>query len=82
MGRRSLAASGELRLGRRTAERYNAHVVTTIDRRETHYRPRPLPEPERSKHVSAVGQAPTDDLGKLLEQWLQELRGGYTIAGE
>ncbi len=49
---------------------------------ETHFIARPLPEPERSKHVSQVAQPPTDELGKLLEQWLKELRGGYTIAGD
>lgn len=49
---------------------------------KTHFIARPLPEPERSKHVSAVAQPPTDELGKLLEQWLKELRGGYTIAGD
>ena len=48
----------------------------------THFVARPLPEPERSNHVSAIAQPPTDELGKLLEQWLKELRGGYTIAGD
>lgn len=48
----------------------------------THFVARPLPEPERSKHVSRIAQPPVDELGKLLEQWLAELRGGYTIAGE
>ena len=47
-----------------------------------HFVARPLPEPERTKHVSAIAQPPKDDLGKLLEQWLKELRGGYTIAGD
>jgi hypothetical protein len=32
--------------------------------------------------VSVISQPPTDELGRLLEQWLRELRGGYTIAGE
>ena len=62
--------------------RYNASMVTTIERKPTHFLARPLPEPERSKHVSAVAQPPSDELGKLLEQWLKELRGGYTIAGD
>jgi len=62
---------------------YNAVMVTTIEKtRQTHFVARPLPEPERSNHVSAIGQPPTDDLGRLLEQWLRELRGGYTIAGD
>lgn len=49
---------------------------------EKHFIARPLPEPERSKHVSAIGQPPVDELGKVLEQWLKELRGGYTVAGD
>jgi hypothetical protein len=60
--------------------RYNAGMPITIER--THFVARPLPEPERNKHVSAIAQPPTDELGKLLEQWLNELRGGYTLAGE
>ena len=47
-----------------------------------HVLARPLPEPERNKRVSAIAQPPKDELGKLLEQWLKELRGGYTIAGD
>jgi hypothetical protein len=50
--------------------------------RFTHFRARPLPEPPRFRHVSRVGRPPTDRLGKLLEEWLAELRGGYTIAGD
>lgn len=61
--------------------RYNVRVATTMDR-PTHFVARPLPEPERSKHVSAIAQPPSDELGQLLEQWLKELRGGYTIAGD
>ena len=61
--------------------RYNPAMATTIEK-EHHHVARPLPEPERSKHVSRVGQPPVDELGKLLEQWLKELRGGYTIAGD
>ncbi len=60
---------------------YNVRVATTMDR-PTHFVARPLPEPERSKHVSAIAQPPSDELGQLLEQWLKELRGGYTIAGD
>lgn len=61
--------------------RYNAGMVTTAAK-PVHFLARPLPEPERSKHVSEIAQPPTDELGKLLEQWLKELRGGYTIAGD
>ena len=50
--------------------------------RFTHFVPRPLPEPPRFRHVSRVGRPPADRLGKLLEQWLAELRGCYTIAGD
>ena len=60
--------------------RYNAGMPITIER--PHFIARPLPEPERNKHVSAIAQPPSDDLGKLLEEWLKELRGGYTLAGE
>jgi hypothetical protein len=56
--------------------------MTTAIATKKHFVPRPLPEPERSKHVSGISQPATDDLGKLLEQWLKELRGGYTIAGD
>jgi hypothetical protein len=72
--------SGILRLGARAHLGYNAGMTATAEK--THFVPRPLPEPERSKHVSAIGQPPSDALGKLLEQWLKELRGGYTIAGD
>jgi hypothetical protein len=57
-------------------------VTTVVKTWESHFVAHPLPEPERSNHVSAIGQPATDELGKLLEQWLRELRGGYTIAGE
>lgn len=61
---------------------YKVRMATTIERTSTHFVARPLPEPERSKHVSAIAQPPSDELGQLLEQWLKELRGGYTIAGD
>lgn len=61
--------------------RYKACMVTTAEK-PVHFVARPLPEPERSKHVSEIAQPPKDDLGKLLEQWLKELRGGYTLAGD
>jgi hypothetical protein len=57
-------------------------TLTIPQQRITHTRPRPLPEPERNKHVAKISQPPTDELGRLLEQWLRELRGGNTIAGE
>lgn len=50
--------------------------------RTTHFLARPLPEPPRYKHVSRIARPPHDRLGKLLEQWLAEVRGGYTIAGD
>lgn len=43
---------------------------------------RPLPEPPRTRHVSKVGRPPTDALGKILEEWMSELRMGYTQPGE
>jgi len=58
-------------------------MATTLEEpRAIHRIPRPLPEPERTNHVSSIGQPPIDELGRLLEQWLEELRGGYTIGGE
>lgn len=50
--------------------------------RPSHFVARPLPEPPRSRHISRLGRPAVDRLGKLLEQWLAELRGGYTIAGD
>jgi hypothetical protein len=43
---------------------------------------RPLPEPPRTRHVSKVGRRPTDPLGIVLEEWMSELRMGYTHSGE
>lgn len=57
-------------------------MTTPVAEKAPHFVARPLPEPERSKHVSAIAQPPQDELGKILEQWLRELRGGYTIAGD
>lgn len=54
----------------------------TISTRPRHFVARPLPEPPRSRRVSRIGRPAVDRLGKLLEQWLAELRGGYTIAGD
>lgn len=63
---------------------YKGGMVRTVEKktRDYHFVARPLAEPVRSRHVSAIALPPTDELGKLLEQWLRELRGGYTIAGE
>ncbi|HET8570104.1 MAG TPA: hypothetical protein VFM93_14085 [Candidatus Limnocylindria bacterium] len=49
---------------------------------KAHFVPRPLVEPPRYRRVSKVGKPPADPLGVLLEQWIAELRAGYTIAGE
>ena len=65
-----------------TPRLYNARMITTNQKTGMHSVARPLPEPVRSKHVAKVAQPPKDDLGKLLELWLSELRGGYTIAGD
>ena len=54
----------------------------TLAPRRTHFVARPLPEPLRTRHVSRLGRPAVDRLGKLLEQWLAEVRGGYTIAGD
>ena len=54
----------------------------TLAPRPRHFVARPLPEPPRTRHVSRLGRPAVDRLGKLLEQWLAELRGGYTIAGD
>ena len=62
---------------------YNTGMTTAVDKTPmSHFVARPLPEPERNKHVSVIGQPPTDELGKLLEEWLKGLRGSYTIAGD
>ncbi|MBI2323896.1 MAG: hypothetical protein HYU87_02885 [Chloroflexi bacterium] len=43
---------------------------------------RPLPEPPRTKHVSRVGMPATDPMGIELEEWMSELRVGYTEPGD
>lgn len=43
---------------------------------------RPLPEPPRTKHVSKVGMHATDEMGRALEEWMDELRVGYTEPGD
>lgn len=47
-----------------------------------HRTPRPLPEPPRSRRVSAIARLPADRLGKLLEEWLAELPIRYTYSGD
>lgn len=47
-----------------------------------HWAARPLPEPPRSRRVSQIARQPLDRLGQLLEQWLQYLGIGNTIAGD
>lgn len=39
---------------------------------------RHLPEPPRHRRVSKSAPLPRDPLGRLLEEWLSELRLGYT----
>jgi len=39
---------------------------------------RHLPEPPRHRRVSKSAPLPHDPLGRLLEEWLSELRLGYT----
>jgi hypothetical protein len=47
-----------------------------------HWAARPLPEPPRVRHVSKIGRPATDPLGILLEEWVAELRIGYTEPGD
>ncbi len=47
-----------------------------------HWVARPLPEPPRIRHISKVGRRPTDTLGILLEEWMSEVRIGYTQPGD
>ncbi|MDE3113526.1 MAG: hypothetical protein KGK34_11365 [Chloroflexota bacterium] len=47
-----------------------------------HWVARPLPEPPRTRHVSKVGRRPTDPLGIVLEEWMSEIRMGYTQPGD
>ena len=49
---------------------------------KAHFVPRPLVEPPRHRRVSKTARRPVDRLGILLEQWIAEIRAGYTIAGE
>jgi hypothetical protein len=45
---------------------------------------RPLPEPPRWRRVSKTMRLVKrrDRLGRLLEEWITELRLGYTVPGE
>jgi hypothetical protein len=43
---------------------------------------RPLPEPPRTRHVSKVGVPATDEVGLALEEWMRDLRVGYTEPGD
>ena len=47
-----------------------------------HWVARPLPEPPRTRHVSKVGRPAQDRVGKLLEDWVSEIRMGYTQPGD
>lgn len=47
-----------------------------------HWVARPLPEPPRTRHVSKVGRRATDPLGIVLEEWMSEVRMGYTQPGD
>jgi hypothetical protein len=47
-----------------------------------HWAARPLPEPPRSHRTSKSAPAPTDRIGKLLEDWMRELTLGNTLDGE
>lgn len=43
---------------------------------------RHLPEPQRHRRVSKSAPAATDQLGRLLEEWLSEIKVRYTFDGE
>ncbi len=58
------------------------HVPPTLLVGGHHRVARPLPEPPRTRHVSKVGRHATDRLGILLEEWVIELRMGYTQPGD
>lgn len=47
-----------------------------------HWAARPLPEPPRARHVSKWVREPVDRLGRLLEEWLVELKVRYTFDGD
>ena len=41
-----------------------------------------LPEPPRHRRVSKSAPVQTDQLGRLLEEWLSEIKVRYTFDGE
>ena len=47
-----------------------------------HWAARPLPEPPRTRRVSKWMREPVDRLGRLLEDWLAEMKDRYTFDGE
>jgi hypothetical protein len=47
-----------------------------------HWAARPLPEPPRNHRVSKSSAAPSDRIGKLLDEWMRELTVGNTHDGE
>jgi hypothetical protein len=55
-----------------------AVIVRDVDIISLHRTPRPLPEPPRTKHVSKVGRPAEDAFGRILEEWLSDVRVRYT----
>ena len=47
-----------------------------------HWAARPLPEPPRSRRVSALSRRAQDAIDLELEAWMSELTVGNTIDGE
>lgn len=62
--------------------RHEPTVPTPILFAGRHWVARPLPEPPRVRHISKVGRRPTDPLGILLEEWMADIRIGYTEPGD
>lgn len=52
--------------------------VPNVDARVGFSAKRLLPEPPRHRRVSKSAPLPRDPLGVLLEEWLSEMRLGYT----
>lgn len=59
-----------------------AVVVTPAVRRWGFSPKRLLPEPPRHRRTSKSAPAETDQLGRLLEEWLSEIKVRYTFDGE
>ncbi len=57
-------------------------VVTPAVRRWGFSAKRLLPEPPRHRRVSKSAPPQTDRLGRLLEEWLSEMKVRYTFDGE